>query len=1240
MKFSNLSKKNFKSFIFLFITFALFFCAGLVFYCDKENRNESSNNYDYTYTQKINNLAESVGFSAPLQSFYEYGGSPITVYNFLVVARFNGEAEKMTSQTTLDMGTPSTADDITLTHYELIDRMFNSTSEYSVKRYYQEISNGRLNLQTIFVIGETSLQLTQTRSECGNKDYNGGTGYDPNATHTFGGYTAKVSELIEYEILNQICGEATDFIEDYYPATSDFNNDNYIDSISILLLPDPYDTSINPDDPGEVVINWADLLWAHSNNVNLWAINTYGSSFTSLGYDCDIENFRYTYNFETIDAGKYMMERLDLFNPNPSGYPKNNTAVHELGHVLGWPDYYMYYGTGWPATDSEEDTRAVDGWDIMSYNHFGYPQYPLTYNRLKQDWLDEQNIVEIMANGEYSIKPTNYEKIAELESIEVENDDLPQNRVFAYKIQSTIYPEQSIWLEYRKQYEGSFENNDDAVASEGLIVYRVDEGFNAAAGYEDYLSAGNVGAVPYNVYVFRNQPVLPISQEYIKTRYSAPLNLDNSSMGDEALHTGVYTPLGERTFTACDITWQDYPSGLSQSQITSSQVSFPDSEIVIEITSINPTTHELIFQITWEELAPESTAILREDFVDSNLYDKLLDLAGKEQSETLFSNDLIEEESLDLSNGNYTSLEGFEQLYFYNLQVVNLANNQLNNIIQINNIANNNPNAKFILVGNRFVLSSLNLENELRNLKYIWGFQKQIFPHEQNYLSENYLINASVSFSYFWHDNYYSSFSSTNLSFFINDSLVSSSLNIQTLNCVTGTNTFVFNGTGEQNFSSTLSITLISATLSSEIQDIERKGEMPYVIINGTSETVTITRNPENISTDTVSDYFSVIWTIQLTSKPAVSVTIERLNYFRIIDTVSPEITILGEEQINILQGESIALPTKELQIDDSGEIDLDYTFISSPLGTETNYWTKTYYEIIFNSETETIEIIDTLTTLTGSEEEGLYAIGYQCFDGSGNSSEIVYRRVFITLSLIDTQAPNIALLGNEVIYLNKDAEFLDDGINVWDNFDADAQLTIIVNLYVKNDGEFDLIETNDVSGIYYFNFTPTICGEYLLSYQATDTSENESEIISRTIHVIHQPLSSLEIEPINYATQYKTGTSVEFQIDLSQYSSTDYNFDSIFIWYVNGIEVQRGTEKTLTYEFQTPGEYTVSVSVENLTELGIIEIVDGQAYTVIVVSSTVFEQYGIYIIAGGIILIVIFIVISVVINRRRKFYF
>ena len=373
----------------------------------------------------------------------------------------------------------------------------------------------------------------------------------------------------------------------------DRNNDGKVDAIT-FIFPNITDT-----------VNWNDLLWAHQ--MSLADLSSYKSfsgilkmaasnhglrNLTDDDLDIILKNVEisgkmcYDYNLYTFhdllpkSAGKTFC----LKDKNGLQLINNYTLAHELGHVLGLPDYYIY-------DDNDKHDDPVTFWDLMAYAYTGTPLYMTTYNREKLGFTNSANIKKITNSGSYELYPTNYD--------EINNSNNNSNKVLAYVYQDPAYPNQKIYIEYRTM-EGKFESglkNWVTDRKDGLIVYRVDEGVKQVNEYSGMLSSGNFMGYPYNLYVFRDDKNYALNSNFT---------------------------------TMNNITFQTYDSTKDQKELLKDDITFTDSGLTITFETIE--NGKIKFNITGGNLTTEDTrdlnsiTLIGDDTIDIEVNSSYTDL--------------------------------------------------------------------------------------------------------------------------------------------------------------------------------------------------------------------------------------------------------------------------------------------------------------------------------------------------------------------------------------------------------------------------------------------------------------------------------------------------------------------------------------------------------------------------------------------------------------------------------------
>ena len=180
----------------------------------------------------------------------------------------------------------------------------------------------------------------------------------------------------------------------------------------------------------------------------------------------------------------------------------------------------------------------------------------------------------------------------------------------------------------------------------------------------------------------------------------------------------------------------------------------------------------------------------------------------------------------------------------------------------------------------------------------------------------------------------------------------------------------------------------------------------------------------------------------------------------------------------------------------------------------------------------------DTVDTST----VGQYTVTYDCTDSSNNVATQVSRTVNVQ-SAPDTDAPVIIITGSANIQLTVDETYTEQGAVCDDDVDADKPATV----------GGDTVDTSTV-------------GQYTVTYDCTDSSNNEATQVSRTVTVIETGAPFITTWRTNSANQTITipvgGSTARYSIDWGDNSpaGTDITGDS-------------------THTYREEDSYTVSIS-------------------------------------------------------------
>ncbi|WP_299053722.1 immunoglobulin-like domain-containing protein [uncultured Polaribacter sp.] len=242
-----------------------------------------------------------------------------------------------------------------------------------------------------------------------------------------------------------------------------------------------------------------------------------------------------------------------------------------------------------------------------------------------------------------------------------------------------------------------------------------------------------------------------------------------------------------------------------------------------------------------------------------------------------------------------------------------------------------------------------------------------------------------------------------------------------------------------------------------------------------------------------------------------------------VVDTTIPVITLIGNNTENIEVGSNYtdagATATDNYDGDITNSIQVTGNVNTNIVGTYTlTYNVSDASNNQANTVSRTINVVDTtipVITLIGNDSEtievgsnytdtgatatdnydgditnsiqvtgnvntnivGTYTLTYNVSDTSNNQANTVSR----TINVIDTTIPVITLIGNDSETIEVGSNYTDAGATATDNYDGDITNSI------------------QVTG----NVNTNIVGTYTLTYNVSDTSNNEANTVSRTINVV-----------------------------------------------------------------------------------------------------------------------------------------
>lgn len=226
------------------------------------------------------------------------------------------------------------------------DDMMNSSTNYSLKSYFNEVSYGNLNINSTHY----PACANPTTSNASYQDSHPRSYFRPyNATTNPNGYQTD-NEATQRE--HQLLYDAVTWINANNPIDAGLNidgdNDDKVDNVCFMIKG-------NSD-------GWSDLLWAHRWVLYTKTVNINGKRV-------------YDYTFQ------------------PENQAVDYVLCHEMFHALGAPDLYHY---------NESSFTPVGSWDLMESGR-GHMGAYMKWKYAGAKWIT--TIPEINSSGVYTINP-------------------------------------------------------------------------------------------------------------------------------------------------------------------------------------------------------------------------------------------------------------------------------------------------------------------------------------------------------------------------------------------------------------------------------------------------------------------------------------------------------------------------------------------------------------------------------------------------------------------------------------------------------------------------------------------------------------------------------------------------------------------------------------------------------------------------------------------------------------------
>ncbi len=974
----------------------------------------------------------------------------------------------------------------------------------------------------------------------------------------------------------------------------DNNSDGFVDALTFIF------------EGVSETVGWSDLLWAHQSAfVDLSPLSSMSAVLPNIlsgrgVRDVNNSDFDSTLNIILSNVKKgennnktcynynlYLFS--DLFMTNSSGQPvrltgadgkeiiPNYTLAHELGHVLGLPDFYVYDG-------DRTNEEPVLFWDLMGYSYAGVPLYLSSYSREKLGFTTDANIVKLTSEGTYELKPTTYD--------EVHNNGENSGNVLAYVYEDSNHPGQKIYMEYRNQ-EGKFESgikdiyNKPNLRKDGLIVYRVDENIKQVAGYDTGLSSGNFFGFPHNIYVFRN------------SRTEFALNANNT--------------------TIQNITFQSYDASVDQKELLQKDITFEDSGLKIEFVKLE--NGSITFKVTGGQLEKEDTRdisqikLAGEQVVTHEVGTSYSDL-GIDYGE--FSASEFTVEKIDNVNKNISSLGQFS--YTYRL-ILNKDKTKTVTLTRIVNLVDTTAPIINLLGDETVVVESLDAfvdegveYSDNHNSKSELTFKKgEITQITENYYKIDYTVTDtsgnSASVTRYILIQTKTDFSSVKL---IGDEEVRVEVNTTYSDAGVDWGTFS-KSDFTQKIESDVNVAKLSGkdeyytyvykltfTPTGETFTLTRKVRVvdttaPTIILKGkTNLTYTTLASYKEMGAD-YSDNYNQIADLKFNISAPFKVDENRYKIvYTVADTSLNTATAERYIVINPNYFESVRLVGEQ-------EIALAVKNQYADAGIDFGEFKKSDFEI---EETNGVNI-NKITT------NGLYyTYSYKLTLIESGESFTLTRKIKVE----DKEAPKIQLLGEKEIslYPSELLTYSDRNVSFSDNYCS--QNEIVLNT--------KLVKINEL--------------KYHYVYKVIDTSGNESEEVYRVIKVKTKPVTNNQIvidvnDSSTLAEEYYIGKTIKFKVNINFVEDNSKNQTVKF--FINGEEMPEAVGYSFYYEFENAGTYNIKIQVgESASKEMTIVVKDSPSSETKKYNQTLIIALGV----GGGGLVVMGIVIAIAGRKKR----
>jgi len=230
-------------------------------------------------------------------------------------------------------------------------------------------------------------------------------------------------------------------------------------------------------------------------------------------------------------------------------------------------------------------------------------------------------------------------------------------------------------------------------------------------------------------------------------------------------------------------------------------------------------------------------------------------------------------------------------------------------------------------------------------------------------------------------------------------------------------------------------VTLIGVTADIEVG--ENYSELGATVTDNVDTNLTAVITGD-VDTTKVGSY-----TLTYTATDSVGNIGKTTRVVKVVDTTKPVITLEGNETVTVTEGTTY---------------------------TDAGARANDNYDGDISSDINTTNPVDTTTI-------GNYTVTYNVEDDANNTATPVTRIVNV---VADTIAPTITLLGNAIVFLDKNATYIDAGATANDNKDGNISANIITT---------GMVDTTRV-------------GSYVITYNVKDDANNTATPVKRRVNV------------------------------------------------------------------------------------------------------------------------------------------